>query len=74
MDGVRKEFSVHMLNGDGKGRAASIAHGFSRLLDQLESHMTGDPRCAAIVRTKLEEAAFFAKKAMATDPANQEPA
>jgi len=30
-----------------------------------------DPRKLALVRTKLEEACFFAKKAMAESPENQ---
>jgi len=67
---MRKEFEVHMLNDYGKHSAAGIADNFDYLLDFLEPLMY-DSRCAAIVRAKLEEACFFAKKAMASNKENQ---
>lgn len=68
---MNKEFATHMLNEDGKGKAATIADAFDTCLDTLTT-LVADPRCLALVRTKLEEACFFAKKGMAVDPANQQ--
>jgi hypothetical protein len=70
---VRNEFAVHMLNEQGKARAADIAKQFSVCLNNLEAIIGTGGREMAIVRTKLEEAAFFAKRAMASQPENQEP-
>ncbi len=65
----RKAFAVHMLNDDGKRKAQIIAAAFNDLVTVLEG-ICPDGREAAIVVTKLEEACFFAKKAMAADPSN----
>jgi len=70
-EGIRPEFDVHILNPEGISRARRIAQSFSGLLDELE-HLCGtDGREMAIVRTKLQEAAFYAKRAMAVRPENQ---
>ena len=61
-----------MLNADGKGRAADIAKQFSVCLNNLEAIIGAEGREMAIVRTKLQEAAFFAKRAMAVKAENQE--
>ena len=80
---MNKEFQVHILNDAGKAKARQIAEAFDTLLEAIASPpfvMEGNapPICPpgrelAIVKTKLEEACFFAKKAMASDPANVEP-
>jgi hypothetical protein len=71
MGEINPLFQVHLLNEDGKNKAAIIAKLFDSFLSDL-SDMTGtDGREIAIVRTKLEEAYFFAKKAMESNPANQ---
>jgi hypothetical protein len=63
-------FEVHMLNEIGKKKAVDIAMSFNALLITLTDYCpTG--RELAIVKTKLEEACFFAKKAMASQPENQ---
>jgi len=62
-------FQVHILNDKGKEKARSIAQMFDDLLWELKT-WCGDGREIAIVRTKLEEACFFAKKAMASRPEN----
>lgn len=68
---IRPEFQVHMLNDLGKARAKDIAVAFSDLLDRLEAQgITG--RDMALVKTKLEEACFVAKRGMASLPENQE--
>jgi len=64
---MHKEFQVHMLNEDGKAKAAEIAAAFDELLTKLEG-ICSPCRELALARTKLEEAAFFAKKAMAGEP------
>lgn len=66
-------FQVHLLNDDGVNKAKAMAQNFSALVDELET-ILGDgikTREFSIVKTKLEEAAFFAKKAMANQPENQ---
>lgn len=65
-------FKVHMLNAEGKRLALEISCMFEDLLLGTTS-ICGTGREMAIVRTKLEEACFFAKKAMASLPHNQEP-
>lgn len=71
---MKKEFEVHRLNEMGMSRASLIAKAFETCLNDVEGLcVDGDGRCLALVRTKLEEACFFAKKAMASHPGNQEP-
>jgi hypothetical protein len=64
-------FEVHMLNEVGKGKASQIAGSFSGLLGELEL-ICPQGRELAIVKTKMEEACFYAKKAMANAPENQQ--
>jgi hypothetical protein len=68
---MHKEFTVHKLNENGILHAKDIALAFDNLLKNLEA-CCDDGRTLAITRTKLEEACFFAKKAMAENPKNQE--
>lgn len=67
-------FKVHMLNDTGKQKAGVIACKFFELLEGLKG-LCGDDfaksREFSIVKTKLEEACFFAKKAMANVSDNQ---
>jgi hypothetical protein len=58
-----------MLNDLGKKRAAEIASAFDQLLESLATHCPAG-REFAIVKTKLEEACFFAKKSMANAEGN----
>lgn len=68
---IRPEFQTHVLNASGNGKAVRIVQGFSKLLDDLEAlGVTG--RYLALVKTKLEEACFVAKRGMASLPENQE--
>jgi hypothetical protein len=64
------QFEVHMLNETGKGKAIQIAGDFSALLGGL-SLICPEGREMAIVKTKLEEACFFSKKAMSMQKENQ---
>lgn len=65
-------FEFHRLNAVGQRKAVNIANIFQAALESLELENGKDGREMAIVRTKLEEACFFAKKAMAVQPSNQE--
>lgn len=64
-------FQVHILNDVGIEKAKKIAICFDDLLVDLEQTCGVDGREMAIVRTNLEQACFFAKKAMANRVENQ---
>jgi hypothetical protein len=64
------EFQVHRLNDEGLRKADAQAELFSTLLAALDVPQ-GRPR--SIMITKLQEAAFWAKRAIAEDAANQVP-
>jgi hypothetical protein len=57
---------VHLLNDQGKAKAQRIALGFDDLLKELEEIVPAG-RELALVKTKMEEACFFAKKGMARE-------
>lgn len=67
---MNREFEVHRLNEAGMEKAKLIASHFDTLLDALVT-MAPVGRELAIVKTKLEEACFFAKKSIANVPENQ---
>lgn len=63
-------FKFHKLNTAGIEKAEEIAEAFDQLLTHLKL-VCPEGREFAIVKTKLEEASFFAKKSMAARPDNQ---
>lgn len=66
-------FRVHRLNEVGLAQADAMAKAFEALVTALDGCGMGhNVRYRALVMTKLEEAAFFAKKSMASDPHYQE--
>lgn len=65
-------FQFHRLNDDGIKKVEEIASHFTELLRQLRIVCPENTREFAIVKTKLEEAGFFAKKAMANVSENQD--
>lgn len=65
-------FKVHMVNSAGKEKAQRIAQTFENCLSNLRMICPENTREFAIVKTKLEEACFFAKKSMANVPENQQ--
>ena len=65
------EFAVHMLNDLGKERARAIQKAFDDCMNTLWPICQPTGRELSIVRTKLEEACFFAKKSMAINLDNQ---
>ncbi len=81
---MNKEFGVHMLNDSGKAGAKAISEAFDLLLTTLVEERESGPdtpkvvplcppsRETSLLRTKLEEACFFAKKAMASAPGNSD--
>lgn len=69
---MRDEFKVHQLNAQGLRKAANLGEVFSQALEAIEL-LVPQGRERSIVVTKLQEASFFAKRAIALDPANQEP-
>jgi len=64
-------FQVHMLNDIGKQKATEIAGLFDKLLSGLKAFCP-ESREFSIVKTDLERACFFAKKAMANSSENQQ--
>ena len=69
---IRPEFGVHLLNEEGISKAQQMALKFSELAYWLEgAGMCVSGRELSLAKTKLEEACFFAKKAMATNLVNQ---
>ena len=63
-------FEFHLLNDNGKQKAQEIADNFDVLLENLKA-LCSEGREFSIVKTKLEEACFFAKKSMAVQPENK---
>lgn len=64
-------FQFHKLNEQGVTKAQYIADRFDLLLHTL-GEVCPEGREFSIVKTKLEEASFFAKKAMANVAENQQ--
>ena len=67
---MRNEFQVHLLNDLGLSAATEVANAFSDLLDKVEAVVPAG-RERALVVTRLQEACFFAKRAVALEPENQ---
>lgn len=68
---MKNLFEVHKLNAEGMKKAELIARSFSILLDNLED-VCREGREFSIAKSQLEEACFYAKKAMVSDPMNQD--
>lgn len=64
MPDVDPLFRVHKLNADGLERAQKLAEGFSALLEQVAAGLPAS-RELSLAKTHLEEACFYAKKALA---------
>lgn len=64
-------FGFHKLNNDGQEKAQKIQLIFENCLAELQQSIEVNGREFAICKTKLEEACFFAKKAMAVQKKNQ---
>lgn len=64
-------FQFHKLNEDGIIKAQEIAEIFTTALNELRDLCPENTREFSLVKTKLEEASFFAKKSMANLEENQ---
>lgn len=62
---MNEVFEVRRLTPEGLKKAQEIAEAFDQLLTRLETVCVTDGRDLALVRTKLQEACFFAKRALA---------
>lgn len=69
---VNSLFEVNRLNDDGMKKADEIAYQFDALYGKLVKLCPAEGREFAIVKTKLEEACFYAKKSMALIAKNQQ--
>ncbi len=67
---MRQEFMVHMLNDQGVAAARALGEAFSQLLEAVEAVVPAG-RERSLVVTKLQEASFFAKRAVALEPNHQ---
>jgi hypothetical protein len=65
-------FEVHTLNEKGMAKAKELQRMFEEFLIDLCDICGTDGREMSIVRTKLQEASFFAKRAMAMQPENHD--
>lgn len=68
---MNEAFEAHKLNGDGVKKVDKVRALFDDFLSNLEIECGSDGREMAIVRTKLEEASFFANKAISVFAGNQ---
>lgn len=68
---MRDEFQVHQLNAVGMAKAQTLGEIFSRALEDIEAIVPAG-RERSLVITKLQETSFFAKRAIAAHPFNQE--
>ena len=57
-------FSTTPLSTEGMEKYVAISEAFTKLVSELEELLPGNSREVSIVRTKLEEASFYAKKAL----------
>ena len=67
------EFKVHILNEKGLDKARNIQLLFELLLSGLDGLIPEVSRERSLVVTNLQTASFWAKRAVAMDPENQEP-
>ncbi len=67
---MKEEFQVHLLNEQGIAKATELGEAFSALLTKLDT-LIPVGRERSLVVTKLQEASFFAKRAVAIEPSNQ---
>ena len=61
---MNKEFTTYPLSDSGLKKGLEISTLFDNLLNELSNDICPNNREFSIVKTKLEEACFFAKKSM----------
>jgi len=67
---MRDEFQVHMLNDTGIAAATQLGEIFSEALTKIDA-LVPPGRERALVVTKMQEASYWAKRAIAVVPTNQ---
>lgn len=67
---MRQEFQVHRLNEVGLQKAEMLGEAFSILLETVDA-LVPQGRERSLVVTKLQEASYWAKRAIAVQPDNQ---
>lgn len=67
---ARPEYSAYYLNKEGSEKVLDVAEGFSKLTDWLEA-ITPKSRYQELIKTHLEIACMFARKALAEMPEHQ---
>lgn len=70
MPPINALFETYILNERGIEKAEGISLAYNELLDRV-SKIIPEGREFSLVRTKLEESCFWAKRAMATQTQNQ---
>jgi hypothetical protein len=65
-------FSSVPLNEIGLGKVQEIREGFTHVMEHLEEILPGNSREISIIRTKLEEASFYAVKAVRNYEGNRQ--
>lgn len=63
-------FKVHVLNDEGMKKAQKLQILFNRFLEDVQE-VVPESRELSVVKTKLQEASFFAKRGMAMQKENQ---
>lgn len=66
---IHKEFEFIRLNPEAINECIDVAKLFSVFWDNLQT-MCPEGREMALVKTKLQEASFFAKKSISLEPSN----
>ena len=66
---MRKEFGLHNLTNEAAKECHDVGTLFSVFLDNLET-VCPPGREFALVKTKLQEACYFAKKSIGLEPSN----
>ena len=69
---INSLFTFHKLNQKGIDRAVTIAEAYTTLVNLINELVPNNSREKSVAFTKLEEASFFTKKAMAQLEENQE--
>lgn len=68
---IRSEFQVHLLNEQGITKVRELAIEFTALLNTLEDLCGKEGREMSLVRTHMEIASYYAKRAVASRSENQ---
>jgi hypothetical protein len=71
MSKIREEFAVHLLNEEGLTGARKLGEILTETLDRIEAINKQPCREMSLVKTHLQDAGFWAKRALAVNPEMQ---